>query len=174
MPGPVFLEGEKVELRTIEEEDLEFLQEGVNHPDVRVHTGNRLPQNMENEREFFDEHICNDESLDLLICDGDTPMGIITLDKDETKKVGVLGIWIHPDFHGKGFGTAASRLLIEHSFNQLNYHKVWARVHSDNEPSQNLWEKLGFKQEAELRQHTYTMGEYKDVYMYGLLRGEWK
>lgn len=174
MPGTVFLEGEKVELRTIEEEDLEFLRDGVNHPDVRVHMGNRTPQNLENERDFFEEQVCSDDSIDLLICQDEEPMGIISLMMNDTEKIGEIGIWLHPDYHGNGYGTEASELIIDHAFNQLDYHKVWARAHDHNEPSQRVWDKLDFTHEGTLRQHTYTEGEHKDVHYYGLLKGEYQ
>lgn len=53
MSGVVFLEGDSTDLRTIEEEDLEFLRNGVNHPNVRKFMGNRKPQNLENQEEFL-------------------------------------------------------------------------------------------------------------------------
>jgi RimJ/RimL family protein N-acetyltransferase len=174
MPGTVFLEGEKVNLRTVEEEDIEFLRDGVNHPDVRVHMGNRTPQNLENEEEFFEDQVCGDDTLDLLICKDNEATGIITLMLNETERVAEIGIWLHPDYHGNGYGTEASEILIDHAFYQLNYHKIWAYVHADDEPSQNIWKKLGFQKEGKLRKHTYTEGEYKDVIPFGLLKGEWE
>ena len=47
MSETVFHKGDKITLRTIEEEDLEFLRNGINHPSVRVFMGNRRPQNLE-------------------------------------------------------------------------------------------------------------------------------
>lgn len=174
MPGTVFLEGENVELRTVEEEDLEFLRDGVNHPEVRVHLDNKSPQNLVNQEEFFEEQICGDGSIHLLICRNEEPMGIISLFLNSTEKAGELGIWLHPDYHGKGYGTEASKIVIEHAFQQLDYHRVWARAHSHNEPSQRVWEKLGFTHEGTLRHHVYTEGEHKDVHYYGLLEGEYR
>jgi [ribosomal protein S5]-alanine N-acetyltransferase len=45
MPGPAFIEGDRVALRTIEEEDIEFLQDGVNDPEVWKAIGNATPYN---------------------------------------------------------------------------------------------------------------------------------
>ena len=79
MPGTVFLEGDKINLRTIEKEDIEFLRNGVNHPDVRVYMGNRRPQNLENEEDFFEEQICNEDAVHLLISRDEERIGIISL-----------------------------------------------------------------------------------------------
>ena len=176
MPGTVFLEGEKVNLRTVEEEDVEFLRDGVNHPDVRVHMGNRRPQNLENEEEFFEEQICDEETLNLLITKDSERVGIISLipEGDDAEKMAEIGIWLHPEHHGNGYGTEAAQLITEYGFNQLNYHRIYARAHADNEPSCRVWEKLGFEKEGEFRDHTFTQGEYKDVVYYGVLEGEWQ
>jgi len=151
MPGTVFLEGEKVNLRTVEEEDIEFLRDGVNHPDVRVHMGNRRPQNLENEEDFFEEQICDGDAVHLLISRDEERLGIISLmpQGDEAEKLAEIGIWIHPEHHGNGYGTEASRLITDYAFKQLNYHKVYARAYQGNEASQSVWEKLGFDKEGE-------------------------
>lgn len=54
MPGPTFLADERVELRTIEEEDLDFLQATVNDPAVRPTIGSRSPINGWQEREWYE------------------------------------------------------------------------------------------------------------------------
>lgn len=173
MPGTVFLEGERVELRTVEKEDIEFLRDGVNHPKVRVHTVNRRPQNLESEEDFFEHVVETDEEVHFLVCRDGEPMGIVSLIEQEGESnIAKAGIWLHPDFHGEGYGTEASELLIDYGFDQLNYKKIFSRAHSDNKASQRIWEKLGFQKEGELRDHVYTEGEHKNVVYYGLLRGE--
>lgn len=176
MPGTVFLEGDNINLRTIEEDDIEFLRDGVNHPEVRVHMGNRRPQNLENEEDFFEEQVCGEDAVHLIISRDEEKLGIITLmpQGDDAEKLAKLGIWIHPKYHGNGYGTEASRLVTEYAFNQLNYHKVYARAYKGNEASQSVWEKLGFDKEGVFKDHTFTHGEYKDVVYYGVLEGEWQ
>jgi|APHM01.1.fsa_nt_gi Acetyltransferases, including N-acetylases of ribosomal proteins len=175
MSGTIFLEGEKINLRTVEEEDIEFLRDGVNHPEVRVYMGNRRPQNYENEEEFFEEQVCGEKTVHLLISWSEERIGIISLTPqgDDAEKLAEIGIWIHPEYHGNGYGTEASKLLVEYGFNQLNYHKLYARAYQGNKASQSVWEKLGFEKEGVLKDHTFTEGEYKDVVYYGVLEGEW-
>ncbi|MFB6099900.1 MAG: GNAT family N-acetyltransferase [Candidatus Nanohalobium sp.] len=175
MPGSKFLEGDKVNLRTIEEEDAEFLRDGVNHPEVRVWMGNTRPQNLEDEKGFIDEVVSSDSSINLMICREGYPKGIISLtDQEDEGKIGELGIWLHPEFHGNGFGTEAAWMLTDHAFKQLNYHKVYARAQKQNQPSIGVWEKLGFQKEGEFRDHTYAQGEYQDVVYLGMIQGDWE
>ena len=144
MPGTAFLKGEKVNLRTIEEEDAEFLRDGVNHPEVRVWMSNTRPKNLKDEEEFIEEVVSDENSINLLICKDGYPKGIISLmDQEDEGKIGELGIWLHPDFHGNGFGTEAAELLTRHAFNQLNYHKIYARAQKQNRPSISIWKNLG-------------------------------
>jgi ribosomal-protein-alanine N-acetyltransferase len=173
MPGTVFLTGENINLRTIEKEDIGFLRDGVNHPEVRVHTGNKRPQNLENEEEFFEHITENGDEVHFLICKDSKAMGVVSLiEKEQPAKIAKTGIWLHPKFHGKGYGTEAIEILIEHAFNQLNYSKIYARAHEHNKASQRIWEKLGFEKEGELRNHVYLQGEHKNLIYYGLLKGE--
>ncbi|PSG98833.1 MAG: GNAT family N-acetyltransferase [Nanohaloarchaea archaeon SW_7_43_1] len=176
MSGTVFLEGDKINLRTVEEEDIEFLRNGVNHPDVRVHMGNRRPQNLENEQEFFEEQICDEDKVHLLITKNNERKGIISLipKGSNAEKMAEIGIWLHPEHHGNGYGTESARLITEYGFKQLNYHKIYARAHTDNQASISLWKKLGFEKEGVFKDHTFTQGEYKDIVYYGILEGDWE
>jgi len=53
MPGAVFLEGDKVNLRTIEEQDLEFIRDNFNKSKVWKNLDYKIPQNLEQERDFL-------------------------------------------------------------------------------------------------------------------------
>jgi len=54
MSGAVFLEGDTVALVTLEEEDLEFVRDGVNHPEVRTPVGQSFPTNLADERRYWE------------------------------------------------------------------------------------------------------------------------
>lgn len=176
MPGPIFLEGEEVELRTVEEEDIEFLRDSVNLPVIRRNILSvRKPENRDSSEDFFENVVCSDDTVHFLICKDGERAGIISVeDKGSVEKLGQLGLWIHPDYHNQGLGTESTELLIDHAFEQLDYHKLYARVHENNEASQSLWEKLEFEEEGRLKEHCYVEGEYLDVIMYGMLRREWR
>lgn len=176
MPGPVFLKGETINLRTIEEEDLPFLQEAINTPGVWRGTGISAPKNMEQERDFFEECVCSDTSVDLLVTiDPETPVGSISFTRiDKRGDWAELGCWITPEHQGNGYATAATRRLIEFGFQQRGYHRIQARVTDFNDPSRRVVESLGFSHEGTLREASFVDGEYRDTCWYGLLRSEWE
>ncbi|WP_160132810.1 GNAT family N-acetyltransferase [Halococcus salsus] len=174
MPGSVFLDGEDVTLRTIEEEDLDFLQRHINDPAVRTPIGATTPVNATDEREWF-ESMSEGDDVSLLVCaDGDTVGTISLMDINADHGFGELGYWIAPDAWGEGYATAATRLLVGHAFDQRRLHKVSAKVFDYNTGSQRVLEKVGFTGEGVDREEAFVDGEYVDVHRYGLLEDEWR
>lgn len=172
MPGAAFLEGEEVNLRTVEEEDLEFIRDTFNMPEVWKNLDLDRPQNLEQERDFFENVICEEKPVNLAISVDEKMIGLISIHEKDCDSVGEIGIWIHPDYHGEGYGTEASEILIDYAFDELRFHKIFTRAYESNEGSQRVWEKLGFTQEGELREQVYREGEHENVYCYGLLEEE--
>lgn len=81
MPGPEFLRGERVSLRVLERDDLPFVQRAANDPDLRRATGG---QSFSTTREYyerqFDDRDTDPKVIELLICDDDSPMGVVEFD----------------------------------------------------------------------------------------------
>ena len=173
MPGAVFLEGDKVNLRTVEEEDLEFLRDAVNNPEIgKKISSDFKPKNFSQQREFFEQVISSDEGVHLGVSRDKDMIGMISI-LDEEPEVGRIGLWFAEEYQGNGYGTEASGIMIEYAFNQLNFHRILARSLETNKSSQKLWEKLGFTEEGEFREHVYRNGQYENLKLYGLLKEEW-
>jgi RimJ/RimL family protein N-acetyltransferase len=174
MPGALFKAGDNVNLRTIEEEDLEFLRDNINNPEVRTHLTTRKPVNLEQEKEFFEEVVSDEESVNLAICNNEDIVGLVSLEEySKDLRVAEIGIWVDPEFHRNGYSSEAAELIIEYGFNELNYHKITARAHSENQGSNKIWHKLGFEQEGELREQAFRESEFCDINLYAILRREW-
>ena len=71
---------------------------------------------------------------------------------------------------GKGYGQAATRLLIQHAFDDLNLHRVYLFVLADNARAIRAYEKCGFQIEGQLRQHVFKHGTFVDMILMGLCR----
>jgi RimJ/RimL family protein N-acetyltransferase len=184
MPGPVFAEGDSVTLHTIEEEDIEFLQRGRNHPDIRRPLTDVEPQNGEQFREQFENSISGDgDGFGFLICrteDEDDeeaepqPVGAVHVPWVRTKHgSGMLMYWVMPEHQGNGYVTEATRLVLDFAFEERRLAKVYAIVLESNVGSQRVLEKLGFEREGVHRKETFVDGERRDNYRYGLLADEW-
>lgn len=175
MPGPVFIDGETVSLRTIEEEDLPFLQRGVNDPEVWRAIGRPDPVNAKQEREFFEEVVSEEGSVQLLVCVDGEPVGTAGLELDNgAVRSAELGYWIAPESHGNGYGSEAAELVTDYGFSQRGCHRITARVFEFNDASQGLLESLGFTEEGRQREQVFIDGEYQDIFWYGMLAEEWR
>ena len=182
MPGVAFLRGERVTLRTVERDDVPFLQRGRNHPDVRGPLGLAEPTNATQVEETVEEWVETDESANLLVCidvgadsaaDEDaTPVGAVNA-RNLGEPRPEVAYWLLPEYHGEGYATEAMELLLDHVFDTCDVRGVEARAFSHNDASQALLDRLGFVREGELREKRFVEGAYRAEYVYGLLRDEW-
>jgi len=175
MPGPVFIPGDDVDLHTIEEEDLDFLQRNVNDPRVWRRIGRAQPVNTQQEREFLEEVVAGDDGVHLLVCADGEPVGTVGLnDLGGQGGSAELGYWVAPEHHRQGYATAAASLLVGYGFDQLGLHRVEARVYEFNDPSKTVLERVGFTHEGVHREAAFVDGVYRDTHWYGLLEAEWR
>lgn len=174
MPGALFLEGDRTELRTVEEADIGFLQAGMNHPEIRPYAGADTPYNRRRyEQERF-EQLADDDVLHLLVWDGSDRLGDVSLAPiDERRGWANLGYWIHPDHQGRGYATEAARMVLTHGFDELRLHRISATIVGENDASKRVVEKLGFVHEGTKRDDAYLDGEYVDREVYAALSDEW-
>jgi RimJ/RimL family protein N-acetyltransferase len=75
---------------------------------------------------------------------------------------------------GKGYGSEAVGLLVDHLFRTQELPRVGATCDVENVPSMRLLERLGFHHEGTLRQVLFHHTRWHDVRVYGLTRAEWK
>ncbi len=175
MPGPAFLEGDDVVLRTIERDDLAFCQEAMNDPRVRGGFDAHAPVTMDDEEGWYDDAVVDGDDVHLLACVDGKPVGTVGLNGvTDVYGVAELGYWIAPDHHGQGFATEAARLLVGYGFDERRLHRVGARAFEFNDASRRVLEKVGFEREGVSRDAAFVDGKYVDVYRFGLLEPEWR
>jgi RimJ/RimL family protein N-acetyltransferase len=171
--GATFIEGETLDLRTIERDDLEKLQEMGNHPELRKYSPGARPVNMLKQEEYFEEFLSAEDNVFLMIEHREESVGWVNLKhiKEESRKA-EFGIRILPEHQGKGLGSEASELIIEYGFETLNLHRIYARTFNFNSASKALMEKIGFRREGTKRKAVFKDGEYRDVALYSVLEDE--
>lgn len=174
MPGPVFLEGETVELRTIEEADLDFVERLFNDPRVRQHTDRHAPAYRSRGRELLDS-LGGGDKVVLLVCNDTERLGFINLfSMDDVFGTAEVGYGIAPDHWERGYATDALGTVCRYAFQDRGLHKVYGRVFATNPGSQRVMEKVGFRDEGVLREEALVDAERVDVHRYGLLTTEWQ
>lgn len=173
MPGVVFLRGEQISLRTVEREDSGIIQRAYNEPDFQDGFLLDFPRNRNVIESQIEERVVeDDDSIFLLICVDEEPVGGVYL-KDIRQDHGMLGYWLLPEERGHGYVTEGAAVLLDHAFETVGLHRVFAWTIDDNEASQEVLRRLGFTHEGTYREHVFTRGEYRDTEHYGLLESEW-
>ena len=77
------------------------------------------------------------------------------------------------DAWGRGLGTEATELMLEHAFERLGLHRVGLSVFSYNTRAIRAYEKVGFRIEGRLREAIRRDGRYWDEIQMGVLADEW-
>lgn len=175
MPGQLFVDCDRLELRTVEREDADFLRTALNHPEVRryldVFQGPYPAERFEDE--LLDRHFDGDCEA-LLACRDGEPLGSVALDPvQEYRDWANFAVWFLPEHQGQGYATEASAGLLDYAFGERGLRRLSAAVAAPNEASRALCERLGFTREGVRREDALVDGEYVDRYVYGLLRAEW-
>ncbi len=76
-------------------------------------------------------------------------------------------------FEGQGLITCACRVMIDYAFDELGLNRVVISCASENKKSRAIADRLGFTQEAILRQSEWLKDEFVDQVVYGALAREW-
>ncbi|NHN48458.1 GNAT family N-acetyltransferase [Halostella sp. JP-L12] len=195
MPGARVASGERVTLRTAEQEDVPFLQRGCTDPEIRYPLG--TPVRNQEEIEIWDDDAGSDRFIVCLDGDetgpgqpdevvefGESPddhaedaavrrIGMVAV-QDADYKRPELGYWLVPEVHGEGYGTEAVSLLVDYAFRTYDAPAVGAGAFGFNDASRGLLESLGFAEEGRRRKFMFVDGAHRDMVQYGLLREEWR
>jgi ribosomal-protein-serine acetyltransferase len=84
-----------------------------------------------------------------------------------------IGYWLAADAVGRGLMSGAVRALVDHAFAVWELHRVIIEVVVDNARSRAIPERLGFREEAVLREAKLIRGRYEDAVLYAMLASDW-
>ena len=75
---------------------------------------------------------------------------------------------------GKGYGTEATRLILNFAFQTLQLHRIELEVYDFNPRAQRVYEKVGFVREGVRRDVLLWEGEYHSAIVMSILEQEYK
>lgn len=99
-------------------------------------------------------------------------IGYLYVDKENKKTE--IGYWLGKEYEGRGLITKSVKALINHAFDNYKLNKIEIGAATENRRSRAIPEKLGFKQEGELRDYEYIQGRNLNRIIYGLKASEWR
>lgn len=173
--------GESARLRAIEADDVPRYQRWLNDPRVRDNLLLFAPLSLEDERGWF-QGLAQDQgrsryvfAIDAKDESGWAHVGSCGLESlDWRNRSAALGLFIAPERHGQGHGTAAIGLLLGFGFDELDLQRIELDVFDYNPRAQRLYERLGFVFEGTRRSAYLHRGERRDVHRMAMLAAEWR
>ena len=170
------ISGTRVSLRPVRDEDLDLVHRAWTDIETR---GSWVPlprTSLAAFRADFGQHgwWSKDEGLFLIVGDEDRVLGYVawgTL-RGSLPEIEVgYGIFDRAVM-GRGIATEAVDLLVGYLFDAFEMNHLIAYIHPANAASVRVAEKCGFRREGTARQAWFNRGEWHDVDVYGLTRGD--
>jgi RimJ/RimL family protein N-acetyltransferase len=173
------LTGEKCYLSPLSPDDAELWAGWLNDLEIALPLGDEAyaPFTAEDQARAIEHMIANREHVFTIVeRDTDRPIGrCLLFGINKTDRSAELGIFIgEKDCWGKGYGTEATKLLLDYAFNLLNLHSVMLGVFSFNEQAAGMYRNLGFKEIGRRRQARIVGPDAYDVILMDMLADEFE
>ena len=168
----MLLKDGNITLREFNEADIENKVEWINDERNNKYLHYDIPLTVEKTRCWFKNK--KENRLDLVIEYNEIPVGLIGLiDIDTLSQKAEFYISMgRDDFKRKGIATAATRMLLEHSFNMLGMNKIFLNVDEDNVGACRLYENIGFKIEGRFIKDMFHRGNLINRRRYAIFKWE--
>lgn len=170
------LEGEKIILRPFLPEDFSYMEECLEDPEVTKFTGSDSGFDREFVIEWYNARNIQEDRLDLAIVDKrqQIPVGEAVINEYDEKKHSMnFRILIGPRGRDQGFGTEATKLIIDYIFRNTDLKQITLGVYAFNPRAQRVYEKIGFVMESIDKDDLEYEGELIDAYNMILTRERW-
>jgi len=170
------IEGETIYLRPITTEDTEDVLEWRNSPEVVNNFIYKKRITVQEHTSWLENKVFTGKVHQFMICrkEDNASIGSVYIQNfDEENNKAEWGLFLDSDkTRSQGVGTQVGKLILDYAFGQLGLHKLHSRVLAYNKPCIRMNEKLGFRQEAYLREDLFINGKYEDLILYGALKGD--
>lgn len=171
MKDKIEIKTERILLREIESSDIEHVFKGLSHPDVIKHYGVSF-QSLEATKEQM-EWFADDAQKWFAICSIDNTEfygagGLNDISKEHHKAE--IGLWLLPEYWGKGIMREVMPLICNYGFEELHLHRIEGFVDSQNTNCKKAMSKLDFVLEGTMRDCEIKNGKYISVDIYSRLK----
>lgn len=171
------LQGERIYLRAIEEEDVPYRVKWLNDPKFIHYIYMNYPVSELSTRQWLQKVNLDENRKDFIICtnENNKPIGFagfINIDYKNSKAELYIGIG-ETDYWGKGLGKEAINLQINFGFMVMGLNRIYTYNWVDNTRVIEMNKNFGFIVEGTLRKNVYLHGEYRDHVVMGLLKEDY-
>lgn len=172
------MKSEHIYLRSLLVSDAAIYKKSVDDKEIMLMTGTKGQYSIE-QIETHIKAIINDETReDYAICLNETKemigeLSILSIDQDN-KSAGFRIALNNQKVIGKGFGSEATKLVIQYVFEELKLNRLQLEVFSHNPRGIRAYEKCGFVKEGVLREALFYDGTYSDEIIMSIIRKDYK
>ncbi|MGB5953132.1 MAG: GNAT family protein [Ornithinimicrobium sp.] len=177
------LAGDLVTLRPIQADDADTIDRLIREDDEiarltgSIHSRTEEAQDMSltEMREIYGAWASATERLVLGVIDnatGDLVGEVVLNDWDEGNRSCAFRTLIGAVGRGRGLGTEATRLIIQHGLGPMGLHRITLEVYDFNPRARHVYEKVGFVHEGTGREALLFDGQWIDVHYMAILSNE--
>lgn len=169
------LKGPEYSLRALEPTDLDVLYDWENDARTWLVTDTMAPfsrQMLWQYLECYTGDIYQSRELRLMAVCNATGEAVGTVDFfnfNPLNNRAELGLYIAPQWRGRGAGRAVLDLLCDYARNHLGLRQLYVYITTDNEPCLRLFDSYGFQRAGLLRQWVKRGRTYTDAHLLQLL-----
>lgn len=154
----------EVNIRAIEKTDIDFLHKLYNNPAIMNFWFEEAYNSKESLEENFERQAEANRSRGFILQKGEVKLGFVALFYIEPiHRKAEFAIMMDPDQQGKGYAKIATKLAMDYAFRTLNLNKLYLIVDQENEKAEHIYEKIGFEQEAILKDEFFINGAYHSI-----------
>ena len=161
-----------VSIRRARADDVDFLVELVTHEDVEPFLAAVRPKTREDVLADVERSQAEPDAFGVFVVEVDgARAGTMAFERaNRRSRIADLGgLAVHPDFRGRRVGDKVARLLQQHLFDDLGFHRVQLEIYGFNERAQRHAERAGFVREGVRRKAYWRNEEWVDGVLYGLV-----
>jgi ribosomal-protein-serine acetyltransferase len=170
---------ERLGVRPLETEDAAELHALIEAN--RDHLARWMPwaaeQNLAGTERFVaeaEQQLVGEDGFQAKIEPGEEIVGVVGFHRiDWVNRNTSLGYWLAEAAQGRGTMTTVVRAVLDYAFYEWELHRVEIHCAPENRRSRAIPERLGFREEAHLRETELVGGRYLDSVVYGMLAEEW-
>ncbi|KQV28317.1 GNAT family acetyltransferase [Rhizobium sp. Root1203] len=157
-------------VRSVHKSDAEAVTELINLPGFRAGTLRPPYQSVEEVRKNMESPAPG--ALNLVVTFGGRIVASGGLNRFAGRRqhVASIGMGVHDDFTGRGFGRILLGAMVEAADDWLDIKRLELTVYTDNDIAIGLYKKFGFEQEGILKAFGFRAGTYVDAYAMGRVR----
>ncbi|MGE7601566.1 UDP-4-amino-4,6-dideoxy-N-acetyl-beta-L-altrosamine N-acetyltransferase [Peribacillus sp. NPDC097675] len=163
------------QLIALSKEDREQIYRWRNMEHIRMNMYNhqRIPH--DDHCRWFEDILKEQMEYYRLFIYQEKPLGLVSFKKCSQQMLTcVWGFYIGEIHAPKGAGTIMGYLGLEYAFHTLGMKKIIAEVLSNNNKSEGLHRKLGFKHDNRLEDTFIREGQSIDVNSFSIIREDWE